>query len=59
MGLILSRQIVQKYNGKLDFSSEFQKGSTFVFSYGIDIVDEDLQNEQPKEDSPRFAARLN
>ena len=39
MGLILSKQIVQHMGGKLDFSSEYKVGSTFVFSFNLDICD--------------------
>ena len=38
MGLMLCKQIIEKYGGKFDFNSEYNKGSTFVFSFGVEIV---------------------
>jgi len=47
MGLILSKQIIEEFGGSLDFSSELGTGSTFVFSFGIQVADENIG-------SPRF-----
>ena len=33
LGLIICKQIIEEYNGKLDFISEYTVGSTFVFSF--------------------------
>jgi signal transduction histidine kinase len=39
MGLILSKEIVKKYKGQMDFISEQDVGSTFVFTFEVDIPD--------------------
>ena len=33
LGLVISRMIVDKFNGKIDFQSTFKKGSTFFFTF--------------------------
>ena len=32
LGLVISKLIVSKFNGKIDFKSKWKKGSTFFFS---------------------------
>jgi len=32
LGLVISKLIVERFNGKIDFISEYKKGSTFFFS---------------------------
>ena len=44
MGLMLSKHIIDKNGGKFDFNSEYNNGTTFVFSFEIEEV--------KKEDSP-------
>ena len=41
MGLMLSKQIIDKYGGKFDFNSEYNNGTTFVFSFGLEEVKKD------------------
>ena len=36
---MVSRLIVSKFNGKIDFISKFRKGSTFFFTFEIEEVD--------------------
>ena len=36
LGLIICKQIIEQYNGKLDFISEYTVGSTFVFSFEVE-----------------------
>ena len=38
-GLLLSKQISEKYGGKLEFVSEYNVGSTFAFSFEIELRD--------------------
>ena len=40
LGLFVSKQIVTKFNGALDFISKFEKGSTFYFSFDLERDDE-------------------
>ena len=35
LGLVLSKMIVSKFNGIIDFFSEFGKGTTFYFTFEI------------------------
>ena len=32
LGLVISKLIVEKFDGKIDFISKFKKGSTFFYS---------------------------
>ena len=43
MGLYISKQIVKKFNGDIDFVSLPRKGTTFVFSMDLEF-DEDEQD---------------
>jgi signal transduction histidine kinase len=36
-GLLLCKQISEKYGGKLEFISEYNIGSTFAFSFEIEL----------------------
>jgi K+-sensing histidine kinase KdpD len=38
LGLVISRMIVEKFNGKIDFESQHKKGSTFFFSFEIEYL---------------------
>ena len=42
LGLVICKMIVQKFNGCIDFISEFQKGSSFFYTF--EIEDYDSQN---------------
>ena len=33
LGLVISKMIVNKYNGQIDFTSQYKKGTTFYFTY--------------------------
>ena len=49
LGLVISKLIVEKFGGKLKFSSEFGKGSTFYYTFPIlDIDEEDLREHERK-----------
>lgn len=43
LGLVISRQLVEMMNGKLDFSSEYREGSSFYFS--IPLVTENESDD--------------
>jgi C4-dicarboxylate-specific signal transduction histidine kinase len=45
LGLHVSKQIVMSFNGQLDFISEWQNGSTFIFSFEVEIDDQEEQIE--------------
>jgi len=36
LGLVISKLIVEKFNGTIDFISEYKEGSTFFFSFEIE-----------------------
>ena len=36
MGLIISREIVSKYNGRISFNSKYMEGSTFSFNFNLE-----------------------
>lgn len=58
LGLILSKEIVKQYGGQLDFTSEYTVGSTFVFSFGVELPNDNLFERQAdtfRGESPRFA----
>ena len=38
LGLVISKLIVQKFNGTIDYISKFQEGSTFFFSFELDTI---------------------
>ena len=33
LGLVISKMIVQQFNGYIDFVSEYKKGSSFFFTF--------------------------
>ena len=35
LGLVISKMIVSKFNGFIDFISEYEKGSTFFYTFEI------------------------
>ena len=35
LGLVISKMIVSKFNGSIDFISKYGKGSTFFFTFEI------------------------
>ena len=39
MGLIVSKQIIEASNGQLHFVSETNIGSSFAFSFEIEVID--------------------
>ena len=68
IGLVVSKQIIQAMGGKLDFSSQHNVGSTFVFSLQMESCDDEelsliplaeAQSGIQAEDSPRFANVMN
>ena len=36
LGLVISKLIVEKFNGTIDFTSEYGKGTLFWFSFKLD-----------------------
>ena len=40
LGLVISKLIVEKFNGKIDFISKYKKGTTFFFSIQLESVDQ-------------------
>lgn len=36
MGLIISREIVGRYHGRIHFESEYMVGSTFSFNFDLE-----------------------
>ena len=36
LGLVISKMIVQKFNGKISFKSKYNHGSEFMFSFEIE-----------------------
>ena len=44
LGLVISRMIVDKFNGKIDFTSTYKHGSTFFFTFEhVPYSNEELQ----------------
>ena len=37
LGLFISKQIVEQYGGSIDFYSEYHKGSTFIFTFDVEL----------------------
>lgn len=40
IGLILSKQIIEFFGGILDFTSEYETGTRFIFSFPLESCDE-------------------
>jgi len=38
LGLVICRMIVKKFNGTINFISEYEKGSTFFFSFELESI---------------------
>jgi len=50
LGLVICQMIVKKFNGTIDFVSEFNKGSTFYYTFELeDICESDCNSNQRKE----------
>jgi K+-sensing histidine kinase KdpD len=56
LGLAVSKLIVNKFNGKIDFISKFRKGSTFFFTFEIEEVD--LINKEYVENTQNYGAKF-
>ena len=39
LGLLISKLIVEKFNGKIDFISYYKKGATFFFTFDLEPID--------------------
>ena len=39
LGLVISKLIVEKFNGNIDFISKFKKGATFFFSIELEVLE--------------------
>ena len=44
LGLVISKLIVSKFNGIIDFKSTFGQGSSFYFSFEIENINDELEN---------------
>ena len=42
LGLVISKMIVIKFNGSIDFISKYGKGSTFFFTFDINEYDKSI-----------------
>lgn len=49
LGLFISMQLVKSYGGQLDFISEPLNGSTFIFTFNLDVDHEVYQQENLSE----------
>ena len=38
LGLVISKLIVNKFNGVIDFLSKYKRGSTFFFTFQLDSI---------------------
>jgi signal transduction histidine kinase len=45
LGLMISKQIVEKYDGKISFTSEEDQGSTFMFTFKLNDPIKSFENE--------------
>ena len=52
LGLLISKLIVEKFNGKINFLSEYNKGTTFFFDFETEAFNmaifSDYVSEDPK-----------
>ena len=58
IGLVVSKQIILALRGKIDFTSNYNVGTTFVFSLPMEQGQDESFEAQAgiqAEDSPRFA----
>jgi signal transduction histidine kinase len=39
LGLTISKEIINKYNGSIKFVSEYQRGSTFDFTFELEELE--------------------
>lgn len=42
LGLFISKQIVVNFQGDLDFISTWRKGSTFLFTFRLDVDENEV-----------------
>ena len=54
--LFISKQIVMKFGGELDFISTWNKGSTFIFSFDMEV---DMLEQQIEDKSIEFSSQMN
>ena len=50
LGLVISKLIVEKFDGYIDFFSEFNRGSTFFYAFMMDNADTSLSHESMQVD---------
>ena len=41
LGLVISKMIVEKFNGKINFFSKYKQGTTFFYSFDVLEMDQD------------------
>jgi signal transduction histidine kinase len=51
LGLVISKQIVEKFEGKISFESKEDEGSTFMFTFKLRKITENINknSENPEE----------
>jgi|DEB0MinimDraft_12_1074336.scaffolds.fasta_scaffold148919_2 signal transduction histidine kinase len=52
LGLVICKQIVEKFGGKINFISKYKRGTTFFFSF--EAVDFDLDEHMELEEEKRL-----
>ena len=55
LGLVISRMIVKKFGGQIDFISKFKSGSTFYFTFGVDVVADELMLDNHQMENSNFS----
>lgn len=55
-GLIIAKQTIEAFGGQIDFNSEPGLGTTFVFSFEIELYE---NGEKGGKDSPKFGMNKN
>ena len=54
LGLVISKMIVKKFNGMIDFISEYEKGTTFYYTFETEDFDLELYLQNQKNDDQQF-----